>query len=476
MTVLDKNIPILYYFEEISKIPRGSGNEKEIADYIVSIAKKHNLRYVRDAMDNVIIYKDASKGYEDHASLMLEGHMDMVNEKNKDSNHDFDHDPLDLYIEDGFLHARKTTLGADDGYGVCYMLALLTDDTLKHPPLECVFTVQEEIGLCGALGLDTSVLNSKRMIGLDSEQEGETCTTSSGGSDLLIDKMIHYEKEKRPIYVLEVKGLLGGHSGECIDQGRGNANKIAARIMYYLLKENKIYIKEIKGGLKNNAIPRECTISFSCKESFVIIKDKVAQFAFEIQNELKESDPNLVVTIHEEDHDYCINEQESKDIISILYLGINGVMAKSRLIPGLTTASLNMGVVSTKQNNITINYSIRSPLQSIRNELRGQLELLATTFGASILASNDYPGWDYDPNSLLRKQFSDFYFQYTNQTLKEVATHGGLETGVFKDKIPELDIITMGPNMADIHTPDERLDLASYQKTYDLLVEFIKTL
>ena len=203
MSILDINIPVNYYFEEISKIPRGSYNEQKIADYVENFAKEHNLRYVRDQVNNLIIYKDASAGYEDHEAIMLQAHMDMVNEKNKDSDHDFDNDPLDLYIDDGFITAKGTTLGADDGYGVAYMLALLSTDNVKHPPLECVFTVCEEVGLDGALAFDGNLISANRMIGLDSETEGETCTTSSGGCDVMVDKDLHFVDNTKPIYELK---------------------------------------------------------------------------------------------------------------------------------------------------------------------------------------------------------------------------------------------------------------------------------
>ncbi len=477
MSVLGSDLLIYEYFEAIASIPHGSYFEEKIADYVESLAIKYGLDYRRDDMNNMVVFKPASKGYEDHAPLMLEAHMDMVNEKNNDSDHDFENDPLDLYVEDGFLHARGTTLGADDGYGVSYMLAILTDETLKHPPLECVFTVQEEVGLCGAMGLDTSDLKAHRMIGLDSETEGETCTSSSGGNDLLITKPIRGEDNDSPVYVLEVKGLIGGHSGECIDKGRGNANKIAARVLYHCLKEGMdIRLIEITGGLKNNAIPRECRVAFASTTPFGELYDLIQSCEADIHQELEINDPGVQITLHEEECDVCICAQDSEAIISIMYLGLNGLIEKSQVIEGLTTVSLNMGVVRTLDESITIDYSIRSPLQSVREELALQLELIASIYNAYVEVSSDYPGWDYDPHSKLREQFKQFYQNYTGKPLREVATHGGLETGVFKSKIPELDIITMGPNMADIHTPDERLDIESFAKTYQLLVSFIETL
>lgn len=477
MAVLDTNLMINKYFEDIAKIPHGSYHEEKIADYIEDIAMNYGLKYERDQMHNIIVFKDASKGYEGHEALMLQGHLDMVNEKNNDSEHDFENDPLDLYIEDGYLHARGTTLGADDGCGVCYMLAILTDNTLKHPPLECVFTVQEEVGLCGAMGIDTSCLKATRMIGLDSGHEGETCTTSSGGRDVVITKQIMGEDNQSSVYVLNVKGLLGGHSGSYIDKGRGNANKIVGRILYALLQNGiDVRLIDITGGLKANAIPRECEVAFASENSFDDINAIVQECYRDIYKELEVSDSGLEIILSQDECDVCICSKDSEAIITMMYLGLNGCIEKSQAIKDLTIASLNMAVIRTHDDHLTIHYSIRSPLESMRNELTNQLRTIAMLMNASVDVFNDYPGWDYDPNSKLRSQFRDFYYQYSQKELKETASHGGLETGIFKGKMKDLDIITMGPNMNDIHTPDERLNIASYVNTYQMLIQFLETL
>ena len=477
MSVLDENILIYKYFEEITQIPHGSYHEEKIADYIETIAKEFDLCYRRDDMHNIVVFKDASKGYENHEPLMLQGHTDMVCEKNNDCSHDFENDPLLLYVEDGYLKANGTTLGADDGVAVAYMLAILTDDTLKHPPLECVFTVQEEVGLYGAFGLDMNDLKAKRFIGLDSETEGETCTSSSGGCDVLITKQIIGEDNTSPVYSLEVKGLQGGHSGGCIHMGRGNANKLAARILYCMLKAGlDIRLVDITGGLKNNAIPRECVVAFASESDSQDIYHIVEKCYGEIKKELEISDSHVQVLLHEDECDVCICAKDSEAIISMMYLCPNGMIEQSQVIDDLAIVSLNMGIVHTNENDITIDYSVRSPLKSARDELVNQLELIASLYNGYIEVSGDYPGWDYDAHSKIRQQFKDFYYQQTGLELKEVATHGGLETGIFKSKIPELDILTLGPNMADIHTPEERLELKSFLHTYELLVSFIETL
>ena len=284
-------------------------------------------------MHNIIIFKPASKGYEGHPTLMLQGHMDMVNEKNNDSQHDFDNDPLDLYIEDGYLSAHGTTLGADDGVAVAYMLAILDDATLKHPALECVFTVQEEVGLYGAAGLDMSAMQAEYMIGLDSETEGETCTSSSGGCDLLITKSVMGQGNTSPVYVLEVKGLLGGHSGACIHLGRGNANKIVARILMTLLKNGiDIRLIDVTGGLKNNAIPRECVVAFASDSDYQDIERIIYQTYDDIKQELRISEPDFQVYLSQDECDVCMTSQDSEQLIHIMYLCPNGMRNSHKLL------------------------------------------------------------------------------------------------------------------------------------------------
>ena len=477
MAVLNTNVLINYYFEEIAKIPHGSFNEEKIADYVVEIAKKYNHKYYRDEMNNVIVYKEASEGYENHEPVLLEAHMDMVCEKNNDSQHDFENDPLDLYIKDGYLYANETTLGADDGYGVCYMLSVLSDNTLKHPPLECLFTVQEEVGLIGAMFIDEKQISAKRMIGLDSEKEGEICTSSSGGNEVEIFKDYSLIDNSDPVYCFEVKGLLGGHSGACIHLSRGNANKLAARALMSLIQNGiDVRLVDITGGLKSNAIPRECKVSFASSSDKDKIVDLLSQFEEEVKLELVNSDAGFHVDFELDESQTCIANDDSECIITFMYLALNGLIERSQVIDDLTIMSLNMGIVRTYEDHIKITYSTRSPLASSRKQMANQLETLALMFNAYVKVSNEYPGWDYDANSKIRKQLKEFYLKQKGVELTEVATHGGLETGVLKGKIPELDIVTFGPDMDDIHTPDERLNIESYINTYQLLVNFLEIL
>ena len=356
-----------YYFREISKIPRGSYNEKAICDYVENFAKERNIKYVRDKMHNIVLFKEATKGYEDHETVMLEGHMDMVCEKNNDSDHDFSKDSIELIEEDGFLHANKTTLGADDGVGVCYMLALLDDESLKHPALECVFTVQEEVGLNGAMGLDKSILKAKKMIGLDRGKEKIITVSCSGGRRAVVEKGLSYLKNESPCYQLYVGGLQGGHSGGVIHLERGNANVIMTRVYYHLSLNNiEFLLGSFNGGLKDNAIPRECVSVFASNDDFKKIKEVVLKVENDLKEELKESDKHIFVRLEKVDSlNEVISVKESQDIISMMYLMPNGFMHKS-LKMDLTNISLNMGVVEMNEK-FNIYFSIRSPMESAKD-------------------------------------------------------------------------------------------------------------
>ena len=473
MSVLDTSININYFFEVITQIPHGSYHEDKLADYLVMFAENNDLQYQRDDLHNVVIFKDASKGYEDKDSLILQAHIDMVCEKDKGYEHDFENDPLKLYIEDGWLHATHTTLGADNGAGAAYMLAILDDNTLNHPALECVFTVQEEVGLCGAQYLDTSNLKATRMINLDSESEGSICISSSGVIDETVSKEYTYKENTKPAYTIEVTGLLGGHSGGEIHKFRGNSNKILARVLYACLPLG-IELVTISGGSKKNAIPRDAQATIvSDNKDIMSCVEKVAQ---EIKEELKDNDPNLQITIAETTSNVCMDAQTTTDIVNYLFLSINGCLELSQELEDLPLCSLNLGVVETLEDKVMAYYHIRSPQKSKRANVCAQLEGVAALCNCKGEHRGDHDGWTSEKDSKIRSAFKALYKERTGVDLTEFATHGGLETGTFKGKMPQLDIITIGPNMKDVHSPKERLNLDSFMKTYDLLVEFISRL
>ena len=477
MTVLDNTKPFNYYFEEITKIPHGSYHEEKIADYIEQFAKDKQLKYFRDDMHNVVIFKEASKGYENSDALLLQAHIDMVNEKDKDSTHNFDTDPLELYIEDGWLHAKGTTLGADDGTGVAYMLSILADQEAKHPALECAFTVQEEVGLKGAAYLDTSSLKATRMINLDSESEGEMCISSSGVIDEEIYKPYTLVENKNPVYQLEISGLCGGHSGAEIHKGKGNSIKLLSRILYHMIQDGiEIQLIDIKGGSKKNAIPRDASCIYATPSKIEDMIESINKSFTDIKNEYKENDPNITIQLGEMTCPVCMEKKDSIDIINYLYLSINGCLEMSQSMEDLPINSLNLGVLETLDDKIVAYYHIRSPQKSKRLETCEMLEGVAKLCHCDYKHFGDHDGWDRDPNSKLRKTYKDFYTMKTGIEVKEYATHGGLETGTFKGKMPQLDIITIGPNMENVHSPSERLNLESFEKNYYILKEFMETL
>ena len=477
MSVLDSRISVLKYFEEICMIPRGSYKEEKIADYLVEFAKERNLKYVRDEMHNVIIFKDASIGYEDHEPVMLQGHSDMVNEKNNDCDHDFDNEPLDLYLENGILKARGTTLGADDGCGVAIMLAILDDNELKHPPLECVFTVQEEVGLFGAMGLDTSALKSRRMIGLDSSTDNQVTVSSSGGKRVVLNKKVSFEDNGDPVYVLTVKGLIGGHSGSEISKEKGNAIQFTIRLLHLLMKNNiDMRLVKINGGLKDNALARECVTMFASNTDVKDIEKVIDKGFNDLKEQYLSTEPQLTVELDKTNADKCMSEEDTKAIVNTVYLAPYGFVAKSIEMNGLTLISLNSGVIRTLEDSVEIRYSIRSPLEGARDELTDKISMIADIYGLTVGVDSEYGGWAYNPNSQIRKAMKDFFKEKYNVELEEHATHGGLESGVFCAKMPGLDIVAYGPNMADIHSPDERLEIDSFVTVYKRVSEFLEVL
>ena len=478
MSVLDQSKSYFKYFEEITKIPHGSYNEKALADYIENFAKVRGLQYKRDEMDNVIVYKDATPGYEDHAPVMLQGHIDMVNEKNNDSDHDFDKDPLDLYIEDGWLHARGTTLGADDGVAVAYMLALLDADDVKHPALDCVFTVQEEVGLFGAANIKKEDIRARRMINMDSGGETHTSVSSSGGRRSIVSKPYRMQDNTLMTYQLDITGLLGGHSGGCIALERGNANKLAIRILHdMLIRGVNFQLVWLNGGLKENAIPRECTIQFATDTPETRLSELLVESVEKIQTELEFSDAGFKAALQIiPTAPQAMDTKTSQDIIRMIYLLPNGFKARSMKIQGLTTVSLNLGVLRTEEGKVTCYFSVRSPMPGAIEQLSDEIDEVASILQATTEHCADYPGWNYEEHSPMRESMRQMVKEYFNADLQEHAGHGGLETGVFKGEMPDMDIVTFGPISQGAHTPDECLNLESFERCYGALCYWLERL
>ena len=474
MSVLDSSIPVYRFFEEISAIPRGSGNEEGISSYLAGFAEARGLRFVRDSANNVVIYKAGSAGREQEPPLMLQAHMDMVCEQLSGCGHDFLTDPLKLRVEDGLLRASGTTLGADDGAGVSFMLAILDDSGLSHPPLECVFTTNEETGMDGARALKKDLISALRMIGLDEEGETTTCVSSSGGRRLLARCPILFSENTAPCYLLTVTGLKGGHSGACIDRPLGNAIKLGFRVLYQLLERGvDIRIIRITGGAKDNAIPREFAVLFASSFSAPMLEKYVNAIGAELKEEYREEDPGLAVALEDAERvDSAITPEDSGALITMGYLLPNGMLAQSPRL-GIPTVSLNVGVILQSAENIDFDCCLRSPFRSAREDMSRQVEAISSIFGGFIQVQNDYDGWNYSETSPLRDALRKVLAERGCE-LQEFSTHGGLETGIFKGRYPQMDIITYGPVMSGIHTPDEALDLASFLRSYENLVRVLE--
>ncbi|MBQ4575581.1 MAG: aminoacyl-histidine dipeptidase [Clostridia bacterium] len=470
----------LRYFEDICAIPHGSGNEKGVADYIEQFAIDHKLEYRRDALHNMFIRKPATAGYEDCPAVMLQGHTDMVCEKNKDTVHDFEHDPLKLYIEDGWLKAKGTTLGGDDGIAVALMLAILADDTIEHPVLECLFTVQEETGLDGAENFDYGCVTAARLINLDSEEEGEAIVGCAGGMRLAFD--LEYETVplgNKPIK-LEITGLAGGHSGADIHLGRANAIKLMGRVLTTLYHDQPFNLIHIEGGSKTNAIPRECEAVISPLD-INAVKEKAASLEKIIRHELSSADKGFKLRVSKASgYEKMLTYKDSGRVISLLSIVPYGIRTMSPTMAGLVESSVNPGVITMTEEKIRLNCSARSSVESVMDAMRFDFDELAKVVGATLDAGSRYPGWEYDKNSRLQRDFIKTYKAVfgADADPKVRALHAGLECGIIKSKIAalggSLDAISIGPNAYDIHTPDEKLGLASVEKIWHLVLALIK--
>ncbi len=474
---------VFKYFSEISKIPRGSGNEKQISDYLVNEAKRLGLEVIQDETLNVIIKKPATSGYENSPGVILQGHMDMVCEKNKDTVHDFTKDEIKLRVEDDYLYATGTTLGADNGIAVAMGLAILASDDIPHPPLEIVYTVNEEVSMIGAMKLDGSLFKGKYIINVDSEEEGKITVSCAGGvtAVLTIDKEYKEIDSSKIAYNISIKGLQGGHSGMEIDKKRGNSNVLMGRVLNSLCKNANIEydLVSVQGGLKNNAIPRE-------SESIILIDSKYEETLQKeidnilniFKNEYKTSDPgiNLECTKAEATYSKALSDDIKNKIIGALNLMPRGIQTMSADIEGLVESSTNLGVVITNDNDIKFEFATRSSVKSLKEDLNNRMELLSKFIGAKLDLEDDYPEWEYAKNSKLEKICEDTYEELTGKKPEIVALHAGLECGLLIDAIKGAEAVSIGPDLFDVHTPNEHLSISSTGRTWDYLVAILKNI
>ena len=470
---------IFYHFQEISNIPRGSGNEKEISDYLINFGRNLGLECIQDGALNVIIKKRASKGYEAAPAVIIQGHMDMVCEKNSDKTHDFTKDPIKLIVKDDYIYADGTTLGGDDGIAVAYAMALLEDTTIEHPALEILITTDEETGMTGAMAVQPQYLNGKIVLNLDSEEEGKLWVSCAGGIRTQSTMPIKWidKKEKTKEYTLQVKGLKGGHSGADIHLGRGNSNKLMGRLLNEIKKEVDFNLVSLNGGSKDNAIPREAEAVISIDESkeklLIETKTKICE---NIKREFgkKDSELRIAVLENEEKVEKVFSDEATTKIISLSYLYPNGINTVSAEIEGLTESSTNLGVVKTNENDVEYHSAVRSSVFSLKEEIVERNKSLTEILGGTFTTNAGYPEWPYKTDSKIRHICKEVYSKMYGKEADVVAIHAGLECGLFKEKLGDLDMISFGPDIFDIHTPNEHLSISSTHRCYEYLLEVLK--
>lgn len=473
------NEPIFDFFSQIAAIPRCSGHEKAISDYLVKFAKSRNLEVIQDSALNVIIKKPGTKGYENAPGVIIQGHMDMVCDKNKATVHDFEKDPIKLRVEGDMLYAQGTTLGADNGMAIAYALALLSSDDIPHPPLEVLITTEEETGMDGAMAVQPENLKGKYLINIDAEEEGKLFVSCAGGIMIKQSLPIIWEDTKSGLipFMITIRGLKGGHSGMEIHTGRGNANKLMGRVLNGIMEDIDFYIGELNGGFKANAIPREADALILINAGDEnILKNKVNEWDKIFKNELRVADPGVSVNIEKADKvvKKVFSRGTMKKAIALLVLIPNGVQSMSMDIKGLVESSTNLGVVTTTDDEVIYDSAARSSVSSLKYKIANQCRLLSEFLDAKYTGSSDYPGWEYDPNSKLRDIFVGVYQSLHSGKPQVVAIHAGLECGLFKEKMPHIDMISFGPNLYDVHTPDEHASISSVKRTWEYLIAVLK--
>ena len=469
---------VFYYFEQLCQIPHGSGNTKAISDYCVAFAGEHHLEYYQDALNNVIIIREAAKGYEDHPAQIIQGHLDMVCEKESDCSIDFEKEGLTLYTEDGYLKARGTTLGADDGIAIAFALALLEKEDLKSPRLEAVFTVDEETGMFGAKDIDLSVLQGRQMLNLDSEEEGIFLCGCAGG--MHADAIFSFQKEDFtgiPVE-LSVHGLTGGHSGTEIGKGHGNAIQILGRVLYEMQQTISYGVCSISGGQKENAIPRETIAQLMITpEQLTEAQNFVSKITETLRAEYHAADAEVTVSLTLKGktcQKEVISANDWKQIAAFLYLMPNEMQMMSADIQGLVETSLNAGILTTKTDNVTVCFSIRSSVSTQKRLLADRLKALTEALGGMYQEDSDYPAWEFKTDSPLRDRMVNVYEALFGTCPSIEVMHAGLECGLFLEKLPDLDCVSFGPQIDEIHTTRERLSIASTERLWSYMLKLLE--
>ena len=467
---------VFRYFEDICAIPHGSYNTKAISDYLVDFAKANNLRYIQDELNNVILFADATPGYEDHEPVILQGHMDMVCEKDADCPIDMEKEGLDITHDGNYIFAKGTTLGGDNGIAVAYALALLADKNIPHPALEVIITVDEETGMEGAAGIDLSILRGRRMLNMDSEEEGIFTVSCAGGVKSTITMPVERRAVYGPCVRLTVEGLQGGHSGVEIHKNLANANKVMGEFLGRVQKLMPVCITKISGGAKDNAIPRSCQVTLVALGMYI---ERINDVAAQLQQEIREQydEPNVIIRGDDVDAlgGNALTTECSAKLIALLNAAPNGVQSWSQDIQGLVQTSLNLGVAKLS-DNLELTFAIRSSVNREKLDLAQRLEELARFYDAEVSHKGDYPAWEYKKDSQLRDTMVKVYKDMYHADPQVVAIHAGLECGLLSEKLPGLDCVSIGPEMHDIHTSRERLGIASVGRMWQYIQEVLKNL
>ena len=503
--------PVFKYFEEICNIPHGSGNTDAISSFCVNFAIEHGLKYLKDENNNVIIWKEGTKGYENSPSVIIQGHLDMVCEKEAGCNINFEKDGIKLHLDNGIISAEGTTLGGDDGIAIAYALAILESDNIPHPPIEAVFTVDEEVGMTGAAALDCSPLKSRIMLNIDSEEEGYLLVSCAGGASVTVHLPVIRKGVSGIPATIKITGLKGGHSGVEIDKGRANSNMLMGRTLYLLSQKYQFNIFSIYGGNKDNAIPRETHATVVFKTGTVIedVQKDIEEIDKIYSNEYYSTDPGIKtnIEIEEGSNRYAFNNKSTSRIITALVSFPNGIQRMSHDIEGLVQTSLNLGILKITQidrrygykhnsgewyyqmakidqryayvhysTEVSLNYSVRSSISTEKEEVINRIKCLAEALKCTITCQGDYPAWEYKKDAPLCRLMTEVFEEQYGKKPVVQAIHAGVECGLFAGKLPGLDCVSYGPDIKNIHTPQESMDVESVRRTWEYTLEILKRL
>ena len=466
------------YFYELNQIPRCSGNEEAAGNFVISVAEKFNLKWKKDHVGNVLVSKPASKGMENRPAVVIQGHLDMVCEKNKGTIHDFSKDPIKMLIKDGWVTADGTTLGSDNGIAVAMGLAIMEDDSIVHPPMEFLFTVDEETGLTGAVELKSDFVAGRVLLNIDSEEEGALYIGCAGGQHTILNKKIDWTQrhDDHKTFVLKVGGLRGGHSGLNIHEGFGNAIKLLSRVLYDLKDKFHYHLAKIEGGSKHNAIPREAEAIIDVPADKVdTLKKIAAEFDKIFKDELRFVDAGVEVTVQSHESPAQVFSTDFRDqLVTVLYAMPHGVIAMSHAIAGLVETSTNMAIIETKSDSIHMLTSQRSSVASSVVDIADKIKALGELGGFDVEQGGGYPAWEPNPDSRLLKVCKDIYKnKYGNEPLVK-AIHAGLECGIIGEKYNGMDMISFGPDIQGAHSPDERIKIDSVEHVWKYLLEILR--